>query len=110
MVPVIQILNVLSGIPWKEVLKYGQPIVAAASGLLAKNKTATSQKVSLETRIARLEENERAQAELIKNMAERQEFLLNAVQLLDKRIKYIFGISILLAIGLIFALVKMMLS
>ncbi len=108
MLPIAQILGILSGIPWKEIIKYSPSVIAAASDLLAKNKDGAHKKSGLGVRIARLEENERAQAELVRNMAETQEFLLKTVRLLDKRFKFISCVSVLLATGLVFALVKLL--
>jgi hypothetical protein len=58
----------------------------------------------MEKRIARLEQNEKDQAELIKSMAERQEILVQSIQVLNARLKISFLISIILVIGFIYIL------
>ena len=106
MVAVGPAIKILSKIPWKDVFKYAPAILEVASNLLTRNKSSQPKQASIEDRVAMLESNEREQAELIKKMAERQEFLLRAAQVLDLRIKLLFGFSIILSIGLIFALLR----
>jgi CBS domain containing-hemolysin-like protein len=101
------VIKVLSKIPWKDVLKFGPAILEAASGLFARNTSPHSKQETLESRVARLESNEKEQAELIQKMAERQEFLLRTAQVLDTRIKLLFGLSIALLIALVFALLRL---
>ena len=101
------IIGILSRIPWKEILKYGPIIIDAASNLLSRNKAAKIGPAdTLEMRIARLEQNEKDQAELIKNMAERQEILVQSIQVLNARLKISLLIVVILAIGLIYILLR----
>lgn len=107
MAMVVPFIKVLSKIPWKDVLKFSPEILKAASSLFARNKNSHSKQETLESRIVRLESNEKEQAELIENLAERQEFLLRTAQVLDTRIKLLFGLSIVLLIALVFALLRL---
>jgi hypothetical protein len=101
------IIRVLAKIPWKEILKYGPVIIDTASNLLSRNRSSKSGPADpIETRIARLEQNEKDQAELIKNMAERQEILVQSIQVLDARLKISFLILIILVIGFIYILFR----
>jgi len=101
------IIRVLTKVPWKELLKYGPVILDAATGLLARNKAAKTDPADpLEIRIARLEQNEKDQAELVKSMAERQEVLVQSIDVLNARLKLSFLLSVVLAIGLIYILVR----
>jgi hypothetical protein len=101
------IIRVLAKIPWKEIIKYGPVIIATASSLLSRSKSVKIDPAdTIEMRIARLEQNEKDQAELIKNMAERQEILVQSIQVLDARLKISFLISIILAIGFIYILFR----
>jgi hypothetical protein len=101
------IIRVLSKIPWKEIITYGPVIINTASNLLLRNRSAKVDPAdTIEMRIARLEQNEKDQAELIKSMAERQELLIQSIQVLDARLKISFVISIILAIGLIYVLLR----
>lgn len=101
------IIRVLAKIPWKEIIKYGPVIIATASSLLSRNRAAKIDPAdTVEIRIARLEQNEKDQAELIKSMAERQEILVQSIQVLDARLKISFLISIILAIGFIYILFR----
>jgi len=101
------IIGVLAKIPWKEIIKYGPVIIDSASNLLSRNRAAKIGPAdTVEIRIARLEQNEKDQAELIKNMAERQEILVHSIHVLDTRLKISFLISILLALGFIYILLR----
>jgi hypothetical protein len=101
------IIRVLAKIPWKEIIKYGPVIVNTATNLLSRNKSARINPAdTIEIRIARLEQNEKDQAELIKNMAERQEILVQSIQVLNARLKIAFFFSGILAIGFIYALLR----
>jgi len=101
------IIGVLAKIPWKEIIKYGPVIIDSASNLLSRNRSAKIGPAdTVEIRIARLEQNEKDQAELIKNMAERQEILVRSIKVLDTRLKISFLILIVLAIGLIYILFR----
>ena len=101
------IIGVLAKIPWKEIIKYGPVIIDSASNLLSRNRAAKIGPAdTVEIRIARLEQNEKDQAELIKNMAERQEILVQSIHVLDIRLKISFLISILLALGFIYILLR----
>jgi hypothetical protein len=101
------IIGVLAKIPWKEIIKYGPVIIDSASNLLSRNRAAKIGPAdTVEIRIARLEQNEKDQAELIKNMAERQEILVQSIHVLDTRLKISFLISILLALGFIYILLR----
>jgi len=101
------IIGVLSKIPWKEIIKYGPVIMNTASNLLSRNRSARVEPAdTVEMRIARLEQNEKDQAELIKNMAERQEMLVQSIHVLSARLKIAFILSLVLAIGLIYILIR----
>jgi len=101
------IIGVLAKIPWKEIIKYGPVIIDSASNLLSRNRAAKIGPAdTVEIRIARLEQNEKDQAELIKNMAERQEILVQSIHVLDTRLKISFLISLLLALGFIYILLR----
>jgi hypothetical protein len=101
------IIRVLAKIPWKEILKYGPVIIDTASNLLSRNRSSKiSPADTVEMRIARLEQNEKDQAELIKNMAERQEILVQSFQVLDARLKIAFLILIILAIAFLYMLLR----
>ena len=104
---VYSIIRVLAKIPWKEIIKYGPVIMNTASGLLSRNRSARIDPTdTIEIRIARLEQNEKDQAELIKSMAERQEILVQSIHVLDARLKIAFFISLALAVGLIYILLR----
>jgi hypothetical protein len=101
------IIGVLAKIPWKEIIKYGPVIIDTASNLLSRNRSAKIGPAdTVEIRIARLEQNEKDQAELIKNMAERQEVLVRSIQVLNERLKISFLFLIILAIGFIYILFR----
>lgn len=101
------IIRILSKIPWKEIIKYGPVIIDTASSLLSRNRsTRIDPAETVEMRIARLEQNEKDQAELIKDMAERQEILVQSIQVLDARLKISLIISAILAVGLIYSLFR----
>lgn len=101
------VIRVLAKIPWKEIIKYGPVIIATATSLLSRNRSAKIGPAdTVEIRIARLEQNEKDQAELIKSMAERQEILVQSIQVLDARLKISFLILIILAIGFIYLLFR----
>lgn len=103
------IIGILAKIPWKEILKYGPVIIDTASSLLSRNsspKIGPADTDTVEIRIARLEQNEKDQAELIKSMAERQEILVQSIQVLDARLKISFLISIVLAVGFVSILLR----
>jgi hypothetical protein len=101
------IIGVLAKIPWKEIIKYGPVIIDTASNLLSRNRSAKIGPAdTVEIRIARLEQNEKDQAELIKNMAERQEVLVRSIQVLNARLKISFLFLIILAIGFIYILFR----
>jgi hypothetical protein len=101
------IISVLSKIPWKEIIKYGPVIMNTASSLLSRNRSARIDPAdTVEIRIARLEQNEKDQAELIKSMAERQEMLVQSIHVLSARLKIALTISAILAVGFIFSLFR----
>jgi hypothetical protein len=82
------IIRVLAKIPWKEIIKYGPVIIATASSLLSRSKS-----VKIDP------------ADTIE-MAERQEILVQSIQVLDARLKISFLILIILAIGFIYVLFR----
>jgi len=101
------IIRVLSKIPWKEIIKYGPVIMNTASNLLSRNRSARIDPAdTVEIRIARLEQNEKDQAELIKSMAERQEMLVQSIHVLSARLKIALILSLVLAIALIYILIR----
>ena len=101
------IIRVLAKIPWKEILKYGPVIIDRASWLLSRNRSVKIDPAdTMEIRIARLEQNERDQAELIKSMAERQEMLVQSIQVLNARLKISLLILIILVIGLVYFILQ----
>ncbi|MEK6741975.1 MAG: hypothetical protein AABZ15_00030 [Nitrospirota bacterium] len=101
------IIGILAKIPWKEILKYGPVIIDTASNLLSKNRSAKIGPAdTVEIRIARLEQNEKDQAELIKSMAERQEILVHSIQVLNARLNISLLIAVLLVIGFIYILFR----
>jgi len=101
------IIGILAKIPWNEIIKYGPVIIDTASNLLSRNRSAKiGPAETVEKRIARLEQNEKDQAELIKSMAERQELLVQSIRVLNVRLNITFFISAILAIGLIYVLLR----
>jgi len=101
------IIRVLAKIPWKEIIKYGPVIINTASNLLSRNRSAKIGPAdTVEMRIARLEQNEKDQAELIKNMAERQEILVKSIQVVNARSNISLLISVMLAIGFLYVLLR----
>jgi len=101
------IIRVLAKIPWKEIIKYGPVIMNTASNLLSRNRSARIDPAdTVEIRIARLEQNEKDQAELIKNMAERQEILVKSIQVVNARSNISLLISVMLAIGFLYVLLR----
>jgi len=101
------IIGVLTKIPWKEIIKYGPVIINTASNLLSRNRSARIDPAeTVEIRIARLEQNEKDQAELIKSMAERQEMLVQSIHVLSARLKIALILSLVLAIALIYILIR----
>jgi len=101
------IIGILAKIPWNEIIKYGPVIIDTASNLLSRNRSAKiGAAESVEMRIARLEQNEKDQAELIKSMAERQELLVQSIRVLNVRLNITFFISAILAIGFIYLLLR----
>lgn len=101
------IIGILAKIPWKEIIKYGPVIIDTASNLLSRNRSAKiGPAETVDMRIARLEQNEKDQAELIKSMAVRQELLVQSIQVLNARLNIAFFILTILAIGLIYVLLR----
>jgi hypothetical protein len=106
-VAALNIISVLAKIPWKDILKYGPVIIDKASGLLSRNRSVRVDPAdTMESRIARLEQNEKDQAELIKNMAERQEILVQSIQVLNARLKISLLISTVLFLGLVYFILR----
>jgi len=101
------IIGILAKIPWKEIVKYGPVIIDTASSLLSRNRSNRLDPAeTVEMRIARLEQNEKDQAELIKDMAERQELLIQGIRVLNARLNISLSISAILAVGLITMLLR----
>jgi hypothetical protein len=101
------IIGILAKIPWKEILKYSPVIIDTASHLFVRNREARiDPSDTVEMRIARLEQNEKDQAELIKDMAERQEILVQSIRVLSARLNISLSVSIILALGLIYTLLR----
>jgi len=99
------VIRVLSKIPRKEVVTYGPVSIDNASKLLSKNRSAKIGPAdTVKMLIARLEQNEKDRAELIKNMAERQEILVQSIQVLNARLRISLVLAVLLAMGPIFIL------
>ena len=101
------VLRVLAKIPWKEIIKYGPVIIDTAANLLSRNRSARIGPAdTIETRITRLEQNEKDQAELIKSMAERQEILVQSIQVLNARLKISLSIAVILAGAFVYLLLR----
>lgn len=105
----------LSKIPWKQILPYIPTVVDTARELLgAAKKTdpaaaaaAGTPATELADRVARLEANERKQAELVQTMAEQQEQLTTSIKILESRVKLLFILVLVLLIALVAMLAYM---
>ena len=96
----------LSKIPWKQILPYIPTVVDTAKELLGAVKktdaaSAGTPAVELADRVARLEANERKQAELVQTMAEQQEQLTTSIKILESRVKLLFILVLVLLIALV---------
>lgn len=95
------ITSVLANIPWGRIIEHGPDLINSAKELFNRNKREnTSPKETLEERVIRLEQNERDQAKLIEQLAERQELLLKTIAILNTRFKILAFVSVLVILGL----------
>jgi len=102
-------LSVASKIPWGKIAPVADGAIRLADKLieilLKKPKEAGKGDIAkdidiISGRITDLEEYEKSQSELVKNIAERQDSLVVSLKIIDVRVKYCFIISL---IGLILA-------
>ncbi len=95
-------------VPWMQIVQLVPSILDVSRELLRKSRTQVSVPVEDATpdenagRIARLEENERRQAELINEMAEQLAQLARAVTVLHKRVIWLTaGMSLAIVLAVI---------
>jgi hypothetical protein len=101
------VTKILTAIPWTDIFKHGPGLLDSAKGLFNKSKEPHA-KGSLEDRIARLEKNEKEQAQLIEQLVERQELLLSAVQVIGFRLKALFVVTLVSIAGLVTCIVMLL--
>jgi hypothetical protein len=94
-------------VPWNQIIRWAPQIIVLSRELLKRaQRTPPSpppahldDRADLQVRIAALEDNERAQAELVERMAEQQAELASAVLALHRRERLLMlGIGILAAL------------
>lgn len=92
----MSLASILTAIPWGRLLSALPPIVHTARELLlATHKNETARKHELEganlpNRLARLEENERIQSELVQKMTEQLQGTTESLRILSARITVLF--------------------
>jgi len=94
------VAGLLTAIPWKQIFQHGPAVVDGAKSLFKKSKDPNA-KESLEERVERLERNEKEQARLIEQLAERQELLLSTIQVINSRLKALFVCTLAAFAGLL---------
>jgi hypothetical protein len=91
----------LISIPWKELLKQAPSIAAAADALLSGTKThketrlTASAVTSLMERVEALETHDRADAQLVKRLADQVEVLTFSTKILASRLKAALVIAVI---------------
>ena len=100
----------LKAVPWSVILANAPALLDGARKLLEKRKaTAESfdpgDEVGMAARIAALENRERRMLELIESLASNNQQLIETVDWLRRRARLGFGISAMLGVGLVVALV-----
>jgi hypothetical protein len=98
----------LNAVPWSAILANAPAVVEGARKLLDKRRSpgppATDGEAGLAERVAALESRERRMLELIESLASSNQQLIEAVDILRRRARVAFGVSTVLAIGIIVAL------
>ena len=100
----------LKAVPWSVILANAPALLDGARKLLEKRKSPgepfdPGDEVGMATRIAALENRERRMLELIESLASNNQQLIETVDWLRRRARLGFGISAMLAVGLVVALV-----
>ena len=94
------VAGLLTAIPWKTILEHGPGLINSARGLFKKSQDGDA-KESPEQRLERLEAIVKDQAQLVEQLVERQELLMRAIQVMDRRIKFLFACTLASACGLL---------
>jgi hypothetical protein len=100
-------------IPWKAILPYVPTLVETAKELLRNQgklkstelSTVVSSPQNLSLRVAQLENNERKQAELIKEMADQQLRFVESLRIVGSRVQLLFWLVLALLITVVVLLV-----
>ena len=93
------IFNVLVSIPWQSILKQAPALVSAAESLLSRTRDkkdvrqAAGHVEALRDRVAALEAHDRADAELIKRLAEQLEALTLSTRVVAARVRLILWLA-----------------
>jgi hypothetical protein len=90
----------MAGIPWKTILKNAPMLLGAADALLAQaRQRSAATEISgdinvLRQHVARLEEQQRASAELVKQLADQLSAMTTAAEQSAARVRIAFGVAI----------------
>jgi hypothetical protein len=100
----------LKAVPWSMILANAPAVVEGARKLLDKRRSpgppaADGGEAGVAERVAALESRERRMLELIESLASSNQQLIEAIDVLRRRARVAFGVSTVLAIGMIVALV-----
>jgi hypothetical protein len=101
----------LKAVPWSMIISNAPALVEGARKLLDKRRTTEAGDVGatdepLAQRLAALEGRERKMLELIESLAQSNQQLIVAVDILRRRVRIGFATAIVLTVGLIVALVR----
>jgi hypothetical protein len=98
----------LKAVPWSMILANAPAVVEGARKLLDKRRSpgqAADDDAGVAERVAALESRERRMIELIESLARSNQQLIEAIDVLRRRARVALGVSAVLAIGMIVALV-----
>jgi len=96
---VATVAGLLTAIPWKTIIEHGPGLLDSARGLFKKSRD-PNVKETPEERLERLEKIVKEQAQLIEQLAERQNLLLTAIQVINSRLKALIACTVLSFAGL----------
>ena len=93
------VAGLLTAIPWKTIFEHGPGLIDSARTLFRKSRDANANE-SPEERLEQLEKIVREQAQLIEQLAERQNLLLTAIQVINSRLKALIACTLVSFAGL----------
>jgi len=96
---VATVAGLLTAIPWKTIIEHGPGLLDSARGLFKKSRDPNVRETP-EERLERLEKIVKEQAQLIEQLAERQNLLLTAIQVINSRLKALIACTVLSFAGL----------